>query len=76
MLFNLLKTLHSPGGARPQYLSNRLNTLFAFNTFKNTIPALDQVLYFSGSAGNQHNWTVGPLILAVQITASVSMVYD
>ena len=51
LLFNVVKTSHSPGGGRPQYLSNRLNPIFAFNTFNNTIPTLDQVLYLSGSAG-------------------------
>ena len=55
-LFTVLKTFNSPGGAGPQYLNNRLNPIFAFSTFKNTIPALDRVLYSSGSAGNQHNY--------------------
>ena len=49
------KTFHSPDGARPQYLSNWLNPIFAFSTTKYTIPALDRVLYSSGSAGDQHS---------------------
>ena len=44
ILFNVLKTFHSPGGAKPQYLNNWLNSIFAFSTFKNSIPALDRVL--------------------------------
>ena len=40
-----------PGGARSKYLSNRLNAIFTFSTFKNTMPALGQVLYLSRSVG-------------------------
>ena len=58
VLFNVLKTFHSLGGARPQYLSNRLSPIFAFTTFNYTISALDRVLYWSGSARNQHIWIV------------------
>ena len=43
VLFNVLKTFHSPGGARSQNLNTYVNPLFAFSTFKNTIPALDRV---------------------------------
>ena len=53
-LFNVLvsiKTFHSPGGAGARYLNNWLNPIFAFSTFKNTIPALDRVLYSTGNAG-------------------------
>ena len=44
-LFNVLDSIHSPGGAGlPQYLNNWLNPIFAFSTFKNSMPALDRVL--------------------------------
>ena len=41
-IIHVLKTSHSPGGARTQYFSNRLNPIFAFSTFKNTIPTLNR----------------------------------
>ena len=54
IVFIVLKTFHLPGGARPQYLNNWVSPIFASSTFKDTIPALDRVLYSHGSAGNQH----------------------
>ena len=33
---------YSPGAAMSQYLNDRLSPIFAFGTFKNSIPALDQ----------------------------------
>ena len=45
VLFNILASItpfHSPGGARPHYLNNCLNPIFAFSSFKNSIPALNR----------------------------------
>ena len=63
VLFNVLKTFHSTGGARPQYLNNWLNPIFAFSIFKNSIPALDWVLYSSGNVGTSIILTLLKMVL-------------
>ena len=55
VVFNAVKTFHSPGGVMPQYLSNLLNSIFEFSTTKYTIPALGIVLY---SSGTSISWTL------------------
>ena len=66
ILFNVHKTFHSPSGTRPQYLNIQLNPIFAFSTFKNTIPALDRVLYSGESVGTSIGKVLSSFLLKVQ----------